>query len=235
MQLVLPIITLSARRPRRYIPGTAADIEHLRSRGDLGRIGLPFQRRGLPPSLTITMLKRILLILAVCGALARAADNPSPSSSGTSSAPSEASIKQLLEVAQAHKLIDSVMAQMDNLMQQTIAQATQGQKIPPKVQKDIDQRRGEIIAMMKELLDWTKLEPLYVRVYQKTFSQQEVDGMIAFYKTPAGQAVIAKMPTVMQNTIEEMQQMMGPVMQKMQRMQQDVVAEMKAEAKNKGG
>ena len=116
------------------------------------------------------------------------------------------------------------MAQMDNLMQQTIAQATQGQKIPPKVQKDIDQRRGEIIAMMKELLDWTKLEPLYVRVYQKTFSQQEVDGMIAFYKTPAGQAVIAKMPTVMQNTIEEMQQMMGPVMQKMQKMQQDVVA-----------
>jgi len=181
------------------------------------------------------MLKRILLILALCGALARAADNPSPSSPGTSSAPTEASIKQLLEVAQAHKLIDSVMAQMDNLMQQTIAQATQGQKIPPRVQKDIDQRRGEIIAMMKELLDWTKLEPLYVRVYQKTFSQQEVDGMIAFYKTPAGQAVIAKMPTVMQETIEEMQQMMGPVMQKMQKMQQDVVAEMKTEGKNKGG
>jgi uncharacterized coiled-coil protein SlyX len=43
------------------------------------------------------------------------------------------------------------------------------------------------------------------------------------------------MPAVMQNTIEEMQQMMGPVMQKMQKMQQDVVAEMKAEGKNKGG
>ena len=127
------------------------------------------------------------------------------------------------------------MAHMDNLMQQTSAQATKGQKIPPKVQKDIDQRRGEIIAMMKELLNWTKLEPLYVRVYQKTFSQQEVDGMIAFYQTPAGQAVIAKMPTVMQNTIEEMQQMMGPVMQKIQKMKQDVVAEMKTEGKNKGG
>jgi hypothetical protein len=29
--------------------------------------------------------------------------------------------------------------------------------------------------------------------------------------------------------------MMAPVMQKMQRMQQDVVAELKAESKNKGG
>jgi hypothetical protein len=178
------------------------------------------------------MSKRILSILLLCGSIALAADNPSPAPSPP---PSEASIKQLLEIAQSRKLVDSVMAQMDNLMQQSIAQATQGQKIPAKVQKDIDAGRAEMIAMMKELLDWNRLEPMYVRVYQKTFSQQEVDGMIAFYKTPAGQAVIGKMPKVMQNTIEEMQQMMGPVMQKMQKIQQDVVAEMKAESKKKGG
>jgi hypothetical protein len=181
------------------------------------------------------MLKRILLILTLCGSITFAADNSSPSSPGTSNPPSEASIKQLLEVAQAHKLIDSVIAQMDNLMQQAIAQATQGQPIPPKVQKDIDQRRADMLALMKELLDWKKLEPMYVRIYQKTFSQPEVDGMIAFYKTPAGQAVMSKMPAAMQNTMDEMQQMMAPVMQKMQQMQQDVVAEMKAERKNKGG
>ena len=181
------------------------------------------------------MFKRILPLLLLCGSIALAADNSSPTSPAPSNPPSEASVKQLLEVAQARKLIDSVMKQMDNLMQQSIAQATQGQKIPPKVQKDIDVQSGEMMTMMKELLDWRKLEPMYVRVYQKTFSQQEVDGMIAFYKTPAGQAVIGKMPAVMQNTIEEMQQLMGPVMQKMQKMQQDVVAKMKAESKNKGG
>jgi len=120
-------------------------------------------------------------------------------------------------------------------MQQTIAQATKGQQIPPKVQKDIDQRRGEMLAMMKDLLDWKKLEPMYVRIYQKTFTQSEVDGMIAFYKTPAGQAVMSKMPAAMQNTMDEMQQLMGPVMEKMQRLQQDVVAAMRAESKNKGG
>jgi hypothetical protein len=181
------------------------------------------------------MFKRIFPILLLSGSIALAADNSSPTSPAPAKPPSEASIKQLLEVAQSRKLIDSVMAQMDNLMQQSIAQATQGQKIPPKVQKDIEARHGEMTAMMKELLDWSKLEPMYVRVYQKTFSQQEVDGMIAFYTTPAGQAVIGKMPAVMQNTIEEMQQRMGPVMQKMQKLQQDVVAEMKAETKNKGG
>jgi hypothetical protein len=85
------------------------------------------------------------------------------------------------------------------------------------------------------LLDWNKLEPMYVRIYQKTFTQQEVDGMIVFYKTPAGRAVMSKMPAAMQNTMNEMQQMMGPVVQKMQRMQQDVIAEIKAESQKKGG
>jgi hypothetical protein len=120
-------------------------------------------------------------------------------------------------------------------MQQSLAQATQGRDIPPKLQKDIDKWQAEVFASMKDLLDWGKLEPIYVRIYQKSFSQEEVDGMIAFYKTPAGQAVISKMPAVMQNTMDEMQQMMGPVMQKMQKMQQDVVAEMKATNQKKGG
>jgi hypothetical protein len=121
------------------------------------------------------------------------------------------------------------MRQTDEFMKQAIQQATQGQQIPAKVQKDIDKREAELAGFMRELLDWNKLEPMYVRIYQKTFTQQEVDGMIAFYKTPPGQAVINKMPAAMQNTMNEMQTMMGPVMQKIQRMQQEVLAEIKAE------
>jgi len=196
--------------------------------------GNGFQPEDAADKLT-TMVKRTLLILTLCGSVASGADNPSPSPSAAGAPPSEASIKQLLEVAQARKLIDSVMAQMDGLMQQTIAQATKGQDIPPRVQKDIDKGQAEVTGIMKELLDWNKLEPMYVRIYQKTFSQPEVDGMIAFYQTPAGQAVIAKMPAVMQNTMDEMLQLMAPAMQRMQRMQQDVASEMKGASQKKGG
>jgi hypothetical protein len=193
-----------------------------------------FQRESTGLSLTIAMIKRILAILLLCGSAVYAAETSSPSAPAPANPPSEATIKQILEVMQARKLVDSMIGQMDTLMLQTIAQATQGQAIPPKIQKQIDQQRSEMMAMMKDLLAWEKLEPLYVRVYQKTFTQQELDGMLAFYKTPVGAAMIAKMPAVMQNTMEEMQSMMGPVMDKMQRMQKDVVAQMKAD-KNKGG
>ncbi len=92
-----------------------------------------------------------------------------------------------------------------------------------------------MMTAMKEVLDWNKLEPMYVRVYQKSFTQEEVDGLIAFYRTPAGQALINKMPVVMQNMMTEVQQMMHPMMQAMKRMQQEVVAEIQAVKKKSGG
>lgn len=170
------------------------------------------------------MFTRLLIIFALftCS-IVRAAD----------STPSEASIKQLLELTQAHKLIDSTIAQMDGFMKQMMQQATQGQKVSPQIQKDIDKRQSEAMATMKELLDWNKLEPMYVRVYQKSLTQQDVDGMIAFYKTTSGQAVISKMPVIMQNTFGEMQQMMAPLMQRMRQDQQAVAAEVKAESEKK--
>ena len=131
-------------------------------------------------------------------------------------------------------MVDAMFAQMHAFMKQTMQQAAQGQQLSPKIQKDIEKRHNETMTSVKELLDWNKLEPMYVRVYQKSFTQQEVDGMIAFYKTPTGQAVLNKMPVVLQNTMAEVQQMMQPMIQRMQRMQQEVVAEIQAE-KNKGG
>jgi hypothetical protein len=124
---------------------------------------------------------------------------------------------------------------MNGFMTQMMQQATQGQKITPQIQKDIEKRQSQMAADLKELLDWNKLEPMYTRIYQKSFTQQEVDGIIGFYKTTAGQAVINKMPVVLQNTLSEMQQMMDPMIQRMRQDQQAIVAEIQAEKEKPGG
>ena len=175
------------------------------------------------------MIKRIATVLALTCSIAF------PSGFAADQRPTEASIKQLLEVTQIRKLLESTMGQMDALMKQATQQVTQGQKITPEVQKQIDKGRTEAMSMMKEILDWNKLEPMYVRIYQKSFNQQEIDSLIAMYKSPAGQMLLTKMPIVLENTMGEMQQLMQPVMQRIQRMQQDVVAQMQAERVKKGG
>ena len=167
----------------------------------------------------------VALSCSIASSVVLAADKP----------PSEASIKELLDVTQVRKLLDATMSQMDAFMQQAMQQVTQGQAITPELQKEIEKSRAEAMAMMKEILDWNRLEPMYVRVYQKSFTQQEIENLIAMYKTPAGQTLLTKMPVVMQNTMTEMQQLMQPMMQRIERMQQKIMAEIQAEKKKSGG
>jgi uncharacterized protein len=90
----------------------------------------------------------------------------------------------------------------------------------------------KVKALLKEMLDWNKLEAIYVRVYQKSFTQTEIDSLIAMYQTPGGQTLLNKMPLVMQNTMGEMQQLMQPMMERLRQKQQQIAA---AIQRSKGG
>ncbi len=169
------------------------------------------------------MLKRILLILAAGCLSLQAADTP----------PSEASVKELLTLTQVSKLMDSMSPQIDAMMQNGVREALKGQTLTPETQAKFDRNRSEALSSLKDELSWSKLEPIYLRTYQKTFTQDEINGMIAFYKTPTGQAMINKMPGTLQTTMTEIQSAMAPTMQKLQRMQQEFLQQVMAESKPK--
>ena len=154
---------------------------------------------------------------------------------GQSTVPNEASIKELLELTQqSRKLTDAAMAQMDQFMTSAIQQVTKGEKLEPDAQKIVDQNKAEITKMMHDILDYDKVLPMNVQIYQKSFTQVEVDALIAFYKAPAGQALINKMPVVVENTLAEMRTMIAPITQRIQQMQQSLMAEMQKEKEHKG-
>lgn len=148
--------------------------------------------------------------------------------------PTEESLKQLLEVTQARKMVDTMNSQMQTMMKNSIQAATQNQKVTPKVQKEIDDIEQQMTSEMHSVLNWERLESMYIRVYQKSFTAQEVDGLIAFYKTPTGQALLTKMPTVLQSTMNEVQQMIMPMLQQMQQKQQQIASELQSEKKPNG-
>jgi hypothetical protein len=45
-------------------------------------------------------------------------------------------------------------------------------------------------------LSWTALEPAFIDIYVKNFTEEQLDAIIAFYKTPAGLALLTTMPNV---------------------------------------
>lgn len=144
---------------------------------------------------------------------------------------SENSIRTLLNITESRKLVDGIKAQTEGMMDITIKQSLAGKQPSPKQTQAINKMKKNTVAVLQTEMSWNKLEPMYVRLYKETFTQEEVDGMIAFYKTPAGKAVITKMPMLMQKTMIEMQKTMVTMMPKLQQVQQQFVADMKEAGK----
>ncbi|TJZ73208.1 DUF2059 domain-containing protein [Chitiniphilus eburneus] len=73
------------------------------------------------------------------------------------------------------------------------------------------------------------LKPDYIKLYRDTFTQEEIDGLIAFYKTPAGQALVDKMPLVLQNISGILQSRLVPMMGKVATVVREATEEFNAQ------
>ncbi len=52
---------------------------------------------------------------------------------------------------------------------------------------------------------WTSLRPKVVDLYMAAFTETDLDGILAFFKTPAGQDYLAKSPELSQKTVDLLQ------------------------------
>lgn len=166
------------------------------------------------------MINLRYIVLLACLALSPAIAAEPPAS--------EASVRELLSVTQSKKLVDSTMGQIDAMMQNSMKQALGAQPLTADQQRGMDTMRTKMIALLREDMKWETLEPMFVDIYKQSFTQKEVDGMLDFYRSESGQAVIAKMPVVMQHTMQAMQGRMATMLPKIQQLQREAIAEFKA-------
>lgn len=142
--------------------------------------------------------------------------------------PSQASIRELMQITQAQKLVESTKGQVDGMMQASMNKALEGRTVTAEQQKILDDMRAKMMVVLGEELDWKTLEPIYIDIYTQSFTQHEIDGMIAFYKSEPGQAVLGKMPLVMQKTMQAMQTRMTTMMPKIEKIRLDAITQLKA-------
>jgi hypothetical protein len=165
----------------------------------------------------------IALLLTFSPAFAQNAAAPSESR------PTDESLRQLLEITEAKKLVESLPQKVDSMMTAALQQRLQDKVVSPQQQQLIDVMRTKFVALIKEELDWSVLEPEYIKLYADSFSQSEIDSLIAFYRTPAGQAVVRKLPLVMQGVMSMTQQRMARLIPKIQQMAAETAAQIKAQ------
>jgi hypothetical protein len=162
-------------------------------------------------------MKRILLALALLLQVGLSQAAP----------PSAESIERLLSVTRTESLIESMYGNMEEVMRQSMKQAAGNKPLTAEQQRVFDVLPARFTALVRQEMSWPKMKPQYVQIYQESFSQEEIDGLIAFYESPAGQAAIAKMPLVMQKSMNLVQQQMQTLMPLMQKMIDDAKKEAK--------
>lgn len=126
---------------------------------------------------------------------------------------SQEQVDRLLEVMRARQTVDALMPQVQASQQQMVAQLTAGQQVSEEDNARIERILTQSNQRMAETLSWDRLLPLYRDIYSKTFTDAEMQAMIEFYESPAGQSLLDKMPLLMQNTMSAVQELVVPLLQ----------------------
>ncbi len=152
---------------------------------------------------------------------------------GARAAASPESVDRLMQAmrvqAQLEMVYNQTLPAMQNAMKQSLGQQMKSED----AQRMFDTVMPRVNAAIREELSWARLKPDFAAIYAATFTQQEIDGLIAFYQGPIGTALVNKTPQLTQRSMQMMQQRMGPVMQKVMQIAKDEVEKERAKSGKK--
>lgn len=121
-------------------------------------------------------------------------------------------INELVNVMNMDAMVDSMYSQVEGMMQNMSVQMG----VKPDEKPIFDKYYADMTEVLKTKMSWQKMQPMMVDLYDKQFSEQEINDMLAFYKTESGQAILRKMPQVMQASMQMSQALVQDAMPEIQ-------------------
>jgi uncharacterized protein len=119
------------------------------------------------------------------------------------------SIKQLFHLMQTDSLMDKMFSSMipQILNQQQMQMTDSASRVA------FNTKMGSVMLIVKDISKRLLNEDMVV-LYDKYFSQAEINDFISFYKTPSGQKMINLTPDIQKDLMTVMMQKYMPEMQK---------------------
>jgi hypothetical protein len=99
-----------------------------------------------------------------------------------------AAVRELMEVAHIREMLDQ---SSEAMLQSQLQQMPQLAPVAYVIRD-----------FYHEQMSWSVLEPEFTQLYLEVFTEQEVRDITAFYRTPAGQQMLSKMPQLMARSSE---------------------------------
>lgn len=164
------------------------------------------------------MCKELLFALILCvasnnlPAQQQPAAKPKPAQELSANAPTRAQLLKMFNLMEMDKQMDSMRRTMRNVIAQQFSSPT----VP------LSPKQSEEMAKLNDELSARVLGPDYVKtmveamipLYQRAFTRSDIDALIAFYSSVAGQKLLHKQPEIM---AELMPRVMSDMQEKMRK------------------
>jgi len=165
-------------------------------------------------------MKRLILVLLMASGV--------PAAHSADAQPTVDSVRQVIRLTNPQQMLDTATAQLEESFRAGLDSQLGSAPPSPAQQSIIDDMQAKLAALMKSELNWQNFEPAVIDMYRQTFTQREIDGMIAFYKSEAGAAMLAKLPRLSQSMMQMMQQRTAKFAPQLIEIQRDAINQLRA-------
>ena len=150
--------------------------------------------------------------------------------SQTATTESRVAAERLLQTLKMDEQFDSSMRQVVNMQmgmfdKQTDLSADKKEALRKSMETSFNSILGKF--------SWKKMKGMFIDIYAEVFTKEELDGIIAFYESPAGQKFVVKQPELMKVTMQKMQGLMAEIMPEIQKNTAKAMEQVKAEMEAK--
>jgi hypothetical protein len=122
-----------------------------------------------------------------------------------------AKIEEMFQLLNMDRMQKQVFEQMKS------AALAQTSSLSPESSARAKEMQDKIFALVAERMSWDKMKPAYIKLYDETFTEEELTGIVDFYKSPGGRAMVDKMPQLMSKSMALAQSQMGDTTAEIQR------------------
>jgi uncharacterized protein len=139
-----------------------------------------------------------------------------------------AKAQQLFMLLHMDRMMDQLLVGVKSQIQQIVQNMPGTDEATPEQKKQVADFQQRVLTLVNDKLGWKALEPDFINLYASTYTEEELDGILAFYRSPAGQKMLDKTPELMTKSTEITQQKMREVQPQLNQMVQDFMKQMAA-------
>jgi hypothetical protein len=132
----------------------------------------------------------------------------------------------------AKQFLDQYRAAVKQALEQSFAGTLRQQGITDAgpFNPDVQKFETRVFDLLGERFTWERMKPAFVGLYDETFTLEELQGIVAFYKSPTGQVLLMKMPSIVTRSTQIGQAQIRDVVPELERMTKEFTEDLKKKA-----